>query len=992
MNGYPGGGWRATATAMVLALSLVRFAGAVATNYVTPTGGGAFDGSSWENARSNIQEAIDACPDAGSVLFLKEGVYSNTASLAISNHPGLTIRGGYEGVGAPGDFADTPSILTRDTNVAMRILSGFDSTVTLDRVTVSNGLALLGGGAYLTNCYTLVTNCTIANNMIVNNNARGGGVYAMGGNLTVIDSLVKENADSAYHSTQHGAGLYVAKAIVVISDVTFEKNALSGYISEYGGALYVNGGTATVFNCTFISNSVITGHSGGEGAFGGAVYASAATLLTFSNCVFLGNYAYISLDPAKCYGNAFNFYNVAQARIEDCVIRDNYTDGVLSPDIWIDSNGSTVIENSRLGAGSGRGIYKKGTGSLALTNCLIHVYPGHGIEAGAGSIALANCTLADNGGWGLAAIGAVATVRDSIAWGNTGGGLSTNDAVVAYTCSQEAHAGTGNQNADPLWIAGYYLSAAGLGYQPVNSPCVNAGSDTAAALGLNGRTTRTDGAADGDQVDLGYHTTGGAVVSNRLLYVDALNGNDANTGWTPDVPLKTIACALAKAVDNATITLATGLYNQASGEVFPLTLKARHLTVKGTNRADTAIDAGGAAGVFQAFNMGRIRFENLVVTNGLATAPGGGGFNLNLCDTVISNCTIIDNKLAADSVAGGGIYLFRGSLLLADSWLQGNGQLNSKSSNIYGGGLAATKADVVVVDTIFHDNPLLVYATGKGGAIYLIGGSATIRDCEFRTNRVHVAYGWSANTVYGGALYASAVDSLVVSNCLFIQHQLSVPSKLAYGSVLAIENKLAANRTLIEDCVLSNNVGKTIADDVHLACVGPVAIRHTRIGNGFSRGIYKSGAGSMALTNCLVEAQPSNGVEVAAGSVTVVNTTLARNGGWGLTNTDGTVSLLNCIAWGNTNGGVSANCDLTYTCSQEAHAGAGNRNEDPLFRDAAAGDYRLTAASTCINAGLNEAWMAQATDLDGERRLRGGTVDLGAYEAPGPRGSLLMVR
>ena len=107
-----------------------------------------------------------------------------------------------------------------------------------------------------------------------------------------------------------------------------------------------------------------------------------------------------------------------------------------------------------------------------------------------------------------------------------------------------------------------------------------------------------------------------------------------------------------------------------------------------------------------------------------------------------------------------------------------------------------------MVDTIFHDNPLLVYATGKGGAIYLIGGSATIRDCEFRTNRVHVAYGWSANTVYGGALYASAVDSLVVSNCLFIQHQLSVPSKLAYGSVLAIENKLAANRTLIEDCVL----------------------------------------------------------------------------------------------------------------------------------------------------------------------------------------------
>jgi len=304
----------------------------------------------------------------------------------------------------------------------------------------------------------------------------------------------------------------------------------------------------------------------------------------------------------------------------------------------------------------------------------------------------------------------------------------------------------------------------------------------------------------------------------------------------------------------------------------------------------------------------------------------------------------------------------------------------------------SSKADIVVTDTIFDDNPLLGYSLGKGGAIYLNGGSARIHDCEFRTNRVHAAYGWQANTVYGGAIYASGVDPLSISNCLFVRHQLSVSSKLAYGSVLAIENTVATNRTLIMDCVLTNNVGLTAADDVHLACAGPVAIRNTWIGNGFGRGLFKSGAGSLALTNCLIEAQPSNGVEVAAGSATVVNTTLARNGGWGLTNTDGTVSLLNCIAWGNTNGGVSANCDLTYTCSQEAHAGAGNRNEDPLFRDAAAGDYRLTAASTCINAGLNEAWMAQATDLDGERRLRGGTVDLGAYEAPGPRGSLLMVR
>jgi nitrous oxidase accessory protein NosD len=50
----------------------------------------------------------------------------------------------------------------------------------------------------------------------------------------------------------------------------------------------------------------------------------------------------------------------------------------------------------------------------------------------------------------------------------------------------------------------YYLSqrAAGQGDQ---SPCVDAGSDTAAKLGLQDKTTRTDKVGDAGKVDLGYH-------------------------------------------------------------------------------------------------------------------------------------------------------------------------------------------------------------------------------------------------------------------------------------------------------------------------------------------------------------------------------------------------------------------------------------------------------------------------------------------------------
>jgi hypothetical protein len=61
-------------------------------------------------------------------------------------------------------------------------------------------------------------------------------------------------------------------------------------------------------------------------------------------------------------------------------------------------------------------------------------------------------------------------------------------------------------------------------------------------------------------------------------------------------------------------------------------------------------------------------------------------------------------------------------------------------------------------------------------------------------------------------------------------------------------------------------------------------------------------------------------------------------------------------------------------------SGSGNISSDPLFVNAAAGNYRLQASSPCINTGTNESWMTGATDLDGTPRIVGGTVDMGAYE------------
>jgi hypothetical protein len=50
-----------------------------------------------------------------------------------------------------------------------------------------------------------------------------------------------------------------------------------------------------------------------------------------------------------------------------------------------------------------------------------------------------------------------------------------------------------------------------------------------------------------------------------------------------------------------------------------------------------------------------------------------------------------------------------------------------------------------------------------------------------------------------------------------------------------------------------------------------------------------------------------------------------------------------------------------------------------LFVDATANDFRLQATSPCINSG-NNAFSVLGTDLDGNGRIAGGTVDMGAYE------------
>jgi len=259
----------------------------------------------------------------------------------------------------------------------------------------------------------------------------------------------------------------------------------------------------------------------------------------------------------------------------------------------------------------------------------------------------------------------------------------------------------------------------------------------------------------------------------------------------------------------------------------------------------------------------------------------------------------------------------------------------------------------------------------------------------------------------GGAWCFST--SVLISNCVLTANSAGgswgggvMRGRLSH-CIISTNTSGGAASSVLEHCTVAGNSSGGARGSILTSCLIEGNL-HTAL-----RGLEGAGVNYCTLTNCVLRGNQSavdGGASVASTlyNCLVISNYANRHGG-GLYGD----RAYNCIIVGNSAGSHGGGVSIaTYVvnsiiydntapngpnywsdylfncCTLPAYPhNQGNITNTPAFVNPAAGDFRLQTNSPCINAGRN-LYASNGSDLDGNLRIVGGTVDIGAYEFQSP--------
>ena len=199
-----------------------------------------------DSGPGSLRQAIADANSSDTITF-DSGILPGTITLTtgrLNINKDLTIQG-------PG-----ASDLAIDGNNASRVFTiCCDIAVTITGLTIQNGFTGGNGGGIANLAILAITNSTISGN---SSRMGGGGIYNVGGTLTITDSTISNN--SVNNSGGGGGIRNIGSGTVTIANSTITGNAAA----IHGGGIE-NGSASPTQTQLIITNSTITGNSAAVG-------------------------------------------------------------------------------------------------------------------------------------------------------------------------------------------------------------------------------------------------------------------------------------------------------------------------------------------------------------------------------------------------------------------------------------------------------------------------------------------------------------------------------------------------------------------------------------------------------------------------------------------------------------------------------------------------------------------------------------------------------